>query len=72
MFPGKIDQEGKEHAMERCIHCRKVLFRKKNGSLVCPNECEQSTQRRAFSTVIDPLKDRRLRAAFDPWSQVKE
>ena len=57
--------------MERCSFCRKILFRKKDGSLACPNACEQSTQRKAFNTVIDPRKDRRLKETFDPWINVK-
>jgi hypothetical protein len=49
----------------------KILFRKKNGTLACPNDCDQSGLRRAFNTVIDPMKDRRLQTDFDPWENVK-
>jgi hypothetical protein len=49
----------------------KILFRKKNGTLACPNECDASTKRRAFNTVIEPTKDRRTKDAFDPWVDVK-
>ena len=68
---GFQNTEKKEPDMERCSNCRKILFRKRNGSLVCPNECGQNTQRRAFNTVIEHMKDRRVKWAFDPWSLVK-
>lgn len=57
--------------IERCPQCKKILFRKKNGNLVCPNECQQSGQRSAFNTMIDPMKDRRILPQFDPWEHVK-
>lgn len=57
--------------MKRCPYCKKILFRKKNGSLACPNECDLNTQRKAINTVIDPMKDRRTKAEFDPWIDVK-
>ncbi len=67
----RIADQVKVTAMKRCPHCKKILFRKKNGSLTCPNECDSSTQRIAFNTVIDPLKDRRDKTEFDPWVNVK-
>ena len=58
--------------MERCKQCKKILFRKKDGSLVCPNGCNENHQRSAFNTVIDPMKERRGdKSFFDPWSNVK-
>ena len=57
--------------MQRCEQCKKILFRKKDGTLVCPNECEQSGRRRAFNTVIDPAMDQRVRAEVDPWENVR-
>ncbi len=57
--------------MQRCEQCKKILFRKKDGTLACPNECEQSTQRRAFNTVIDPIMDRRAQGGDDPWDHVR-
>jgi uncharacterized Zn finger protein (UPF0148 family) len=57
--------------MERCPQCKKILFKKKNGSLACPNGCEQSSHRVALNTVVDPLNDRRSQAERDPWRFVK-
>ena len=67
----KADAADGAKALLRCPQCRKILFRKKDGRLACPNECGQSSQRRAFNTVVDPLKDRRAKQDFDPWSTVK-
>ena len=54
--------------MERCNHCKKVLFRKKDGRLVCPNGCDEHRQRSAFNTVLDPFLERRNKKPyFDPW-----
>jgi len=58
-------------SVERCPQCKKILFKKRDGRLACPNGCEQSSQRVAFNTVIDPLKDRRSRDDHDPWRNVK-
>lgn len=57
--------------MEKCPYCMKILFRKKNGTLACPNECDQNNKRTALSTVIDPMKDRRQEDAQDPWDNVR-
>ena len=57
--------------MQRCEHCKKILFKKKDGTLACPNECDQNRQRRAFNTVIDPSMDRRDQDEFDPWDNVR-
>jgi uncharacterized Zn finger protein (UPF0148 family) len=57
--------------MQHCPQCKKILFRKRDGRLVCPNDCEQSGKRVAFNTVIDPLKDRRANEDRDPWRDVK-
>jgi uncharacterized Zn finger protein (UPF0148 family) len=58
--------------MERCKQCKKVLFRKKDGSLVCPNGCKENHRRSAFNTVIDPWKERRGEKTFiDPWGHVR-
>ena len=54
--------------MERCKQCKKVLFRKKDGRLICPNGCDEHRQRSAFNTVLDPLMERRNKKPyFDPW-----
>lgn len=58
--------------MERCKQCKKVLFRKKDGSLVCPNECNENHRRSAFNTVIDPWKERRGDVPhIDPWGHAR-
>jgi len=57
--------------MRHCRHCKKILFKNKDGRLVCANGCEQSRQRVAFNSVIDPLKDRRDNDDRDPWRNVK-
>lgn len=57
--------------MQHCEQCKKILFRKKDGTLACPNECGQSAQRRAFNTVIDPGMDRRVEVDADPWDHVR-
>jgi hypothetical protein len=59
------------NSLRRCAKCKKILFKKKDGTLACPNECERSGHRTAFSTVIDPMFDRRIKESFDPWSNVK-
>lgn len=56
--------------VQRCPQCKKVLFKKKDGRLECPNECEEDTKRTAFNTVIDPLKDRRANDTWNPWNNV--
>jgi hypothetical protein len=38
--------------MERCHQCKKVLFRKKDGTLACPNGCDDNQDRLAFNTAI--------------------
>jgi uncharacterized Zn finger protein (UPF0148 family) len=57
--------------IQRCHQCKKILFRKKDGTLACPNQCRQSGRRSAFNTLIDPMKDRRVRPRFDPWEHVR-
>jgi uncharacterized Zn finger protein (UPF0148 family) len=58
--------------MERCKQCKKILFKKKNGTLVCPNGCDEHHRRSAFNTVIDPMKDRRgEKDGFDPWANAR-
>jgi uncharacterized Zn finger protein (UPF0148 family) len=57
--------------MQRCPQCKKILFKTKEGRLVCPNDCKQNTQRIAFNTVIEPLNDRRGDGESDPWSKVR-
>jgi len=58
--------------MKRCDQCKKVLFRKKNGSLVCPNGCDEHQQRSAFNTVIDPMNERRgAQETWDPWGHAR-
>jgi uncharacterized Zn finger protein (UPF0148 family) len=57
--------------MERCRQCKKILFRKKDGSLACPNQCQRSGSRSAFNTFIDPKKERRVPSQFDPWEHVR-
>ena len=58
--------------MKRCKQCKKVLFKKKDGSLACPNECNENHQRSAFNTVIDPWKERRGQETYaDPWGHGK-
>ncbi|GAB6906177.1 hypothetical protein DESC_880090 [Desulfosarcina cetonica] len=57
--------------MQRCAQCKKILFRKKDGTLACPNECDSNGERRAFNTVIDPMKDRRIHDEPDPWDEVR-
>jgi uncharacterized Zn finger protein (UPF0148 family) len=68
---GNAEAHNEVATMQRCIQCKKILFRKKDGTLACPNECDQSGHRRAFNTVIDPMKDRRVKAEFDPWNDVR-
>ena len=58
--------------MERCPQCKKILFKKRDGSLVCPNGCNEHQRRSAFNTVIDPMKDRRNNErTFDPWDHAR-
>jgi uncharacterized Zn finger protein (UPF0148 family) len=58
--------------MERCHQCKKILFKKRDGSLVCPNGCNEHQRRSAFNTVIDPMKDRRGdERTFDPWDRAR-
>jgi len=58
--------------MKRCNQCKKFLFRKRDGSLQCPNGCNENQRRSAFNTVIEPMKDRRGEAfIFDPWDNVR-
>ena len=56
--------------MDRCPICKKILFKKKDGTLACPNLCNGDNQRRkAFNTVIDErLEKRGVQKFFDPWS----
>ena len=62
--------EGKD--MERCKQCKKVLFKKKDGSLVCPNDCDDHHRRSAFNTVIDSVNERRnVKWFFDPWANAR-
>jgi acetyl-CoA carboxylase beta subunit len=69
---GKIVHSREEvNVMKQCPNCKKILFKKKDGTLACPNECDRSGHRTAFSTVIDPMLDRRIKETFDPWSNVK-
>jgi uncharacterized Zn finger protein (UPF0148 family) len=63
---------GKSSSMEHCKYCKKILFRKKNGMLACPNGCDEHHRRSAFNTVIDPAQDRRgERYTFDPWGNAR-
>jgi hypothetical protein len=39
--------------------------------LACPNECGENAKRRAFNTVIDPMKDRRNMDTLGPWDNVR-
>lgn len=58
--------------MERCRQCKKILFKKKDGSLMCPNGCVENQKRSAFNTVIDPMADRRgEKKHFDPWNNAR-
>ena len=55
--------------MKRCPKCKKILFKKKDGRLVCPNGCDEHSERVAFNTVIDPNLERREgKDTFDPWA----
>lgn len=66
----RIRSEGE--VMERCSQCKKVLFKKKDGSLMCPNGCDEHQQRSAFNTMIDPMKERRgEKPFFDPWNHAR-
>lgn len=64
---GKKESQG----MQRCPQCKKILFKKRDGRLVCPNECDKNTRRIAFNTVLDPIKDRRAGDTWNPWNNVK-
>lgn len=57
--------------IERCPVCNKILFRKKGGGMKCLNECQQSFQRIAFNTLVEPAKDRRGSKEPNPWHHVK-
>jgi uncharacterized Zn finger protein (UPF0148 family) len=58
--------------MKRCKHCKKILFKKKGGALVCPNGCDEHHRRSAFNTVIEPAMDRRGEEyIFDPWENAR-
>jgi uncharacterized Zn finger protein (UPF0148 family) len=58
--------------MKRCEQCRKVLFKDRDGKLVCPNGCKEHGARAAFNTVIDPHLERREgNDTFDPWSYAR-
>lgn len=66
----KADTIGEK--MERCEQCKKVLFKKKDGSLACPNECNENHRRTAFNTVIDPWEERRKKKDYsDPWGHAR-
>lgn len=55
--------------MKRCEQCKKILFKRRDGKLVCPNGCEEHGGRSAFNTVIDPSLERREgNDTFDPWA----
>ncbi|MFZ1986517.1 MAG: hypothetical protein WAU91_19060 [Desulfatitalea sp.] len=55
--------------MKRCQQCKKVLFKRRDGKLVCPNGCKEHQGRLAFNTVIDEDLDRRgPDDTFDPWA----
>lgn len=57
--------------MQRCPQCKKILFKTKDGRLVCPNNCKHNARRIAFNTVMDPLDDRRSDGEPDPWNKVR-
>lgn len=63
--------------MKRCPQCKKILFKKKDGTLFCPNECDKHEGRAAFNTFIDRDMDRRSHnpeSAYDTfkaWSFVR-
>jgi uncharacterized Zn finger protein (UPF0148 family) len=58
--------------MEQCKQCKKILFKKKDGTLMCPNGCDDHHGRLAFNTVIDPMKERRgEKGFFDPWNNAR-
>jgi uncharacterized Zn finger protein (UPF0148 family) len=58
--------------MEQCDQCKKVLFKKKDGTLFCPNGCKENQERLAFNTVIDPTKERRgALDTWDPWGHAR-
>ncbi|MDA8140503.1 MAG: hypothetical protein M0036_17805 [Desulfobacteraceae bacterium] len=55
--------------MKRCPQCKKVLFKRRDGKMVCPNDCKEHTGRLAYNTVIDPEYDRREgNETWDPWA----
>jgi DNA phosphorothioation-dependent restriction protein DptG len=56
--------------MDRCPICKKLLFKKKNGTLACPNFCDGKQKRKAFNTMIDERFERRG-VEFDPWSNAR-
>ncbi len=56
---GRLSDKAISLNLERCPQCKKFLFKKKNGALFCPNECDGHSRRTAFNTVMDPMKDRR-------------
>ena len=59
--------------MERCKQCKKILFKKKDGTLMCPNGCDDNQNRLAFNTVIDARYDRRGEdETLGPWDEVRD
>jgi hypothetical protein len=58
--------------MKRCHNCKKILIKRRDGKLVCPNGCDEHSGRLAFNTVIDPNLERRQgNDTFDPWSRAR-
>jgi len=61
--------------MKRCPQCKKILFKKRDRKLACPNNCTAHGDRAAFNTVIDPELDRRRNDdtfdTFDPWASAR-
>lgn len=54
--------------MKRCPQCKKILFKRKDGKLMCPNECQEHGNRAAYNTYIESRHDRRSNDTFDPWA----
>jgi hypothetical protein len=58
--------------MKHCQQCKKVLFKRRDGKLVCPNGCKEHIGRLAFNTVIDEDLNRRgPDDTFDPWASAR-
>jgi len=68
---GRLSDKAISLNLERCPQCKKILFKKKNGKLFCPNECDDHRRRLAYNTVVDPKKDRRFHTTIHPWDNVR-